>query len=361
MDEKTKKIVYLFGAGATDAELSLEYDLTKKPGTNTSRPIKLTSTPVSRRVISRLKREKPELIEKYNIDLDPLSEIEVEKDVDVELLISAIETLETKDARTDAQTLRVYFSDDIKGGLALGTNYVQPRLLPALLELHSKENILATEEVLGHLSLNYDDVFERALSKLEKKADFGIHIENNNLHDQKEKPFLKLHGSFDWHVNSKNPHLIIDPTQPVLETQWIPPQLNKEYDTYPYNLLQGKAEELLRECDVLRIIGCSLSQNDLRLLFLLFETQKSRLPSQFVIEYVGSVDGWERLYKRLGILLKIEKHFTTSEEWAVLRKENLTPNANPFLEWLYLKSSLANQEEIAETVYLKDVTNWATL
>ena len=55
---------------------------------------------------------------------------------------------------------------------------------------------------------------------------------------------------------------------------WIPPGVDKRTEYYPFNLLWGKAKEFLMNCDILRIVGCSLNRNDWALIPILYIIQK---------------------------------------------------------------------------------------
>ena len=70
---------------------------------------------------------------------------------------------------------------------------------------------------------------------------------------------------------------------------------NEERTEYPFNILWGKAQELL-DCDILRIIGCSLNRNDWHLVSLLYITQKLNTnKKEFIIELINSRDGCKRI------------------------------------------------------------------
>ena len=57
-------------------------------------------------------------------------------------------------------------------------------------------------------------------------------------------------------------------------TLWIPPGVDKKRENYPFNYLWGQAVENLLECDVLRVIGCSLSRNDWGMIPILYTIQR---------------------------------------------------------------------------------------
>ena len=79
--------------------------------------------------------------------------------------------------------------------------------------------------------------------------------------------------------------------------------IEKVKDRYPFNLLWGKAFELLN-CDVLRIVGCNLSQNDWGLISLLFNTQLER-GGIYEIELIRSHEGGEEIRKKFGFLKNV--------------------------------------------------------
>ncbi len=61
------------------------------------------------------------------------------------------------------------------------------------------------------------------------------------------------------------------------KTVWLPPTILKESKNYPYNKLAGLSYELLsRKCDVLRVVGSSLTQNDWNVLSMIFNAQRHR-------------------------------------------------------------------------------------
>jgi hypothetical protein len=89
-------------------------------------------------------------------------------------------------------------------------------------------------------------------------------------------PILHLHGSFTWTFGRPIgvSLLKVDSTYSP-QTVWIPPTILKESKDYPFNKLTGLAYEMLsRHCDVLRIVGSSLTQNDWNVLSLIFNAQR---------------------------------------------------------------------------------------
>lgn len=346
-----KKVVYLLGAGATNAEKMFacsheKYDLDDEG---------LTNKYVSRRVLEQMWRKKGKasrLISKYGLDKRCLERPPgVEKDVDIEFLITLIESNKTEESENDAKLLRKYFRRDILNKLKFRGKEIKPRLYPALLEWQKFEK---NEEVLGYLTLNYDSLFETALIKMGYKIDYGLSIENSLLDTDDEKLLLKLHGSFDWFLDSETSKIRIERNgEQKGKPQWIPPGLIKEYADYPYNLLFGKAREILIECDILRVIGCSLSSNDWGLISLIFGTQKLRLDGGYSIEIIASEKTYrDKLQKRLGFMLKFADLFYDVPRYIELGLEH---TENPFRDWLVFNSKNMSSEKLKKTKYLKNL------
>lgn len=144
----TKKIVYLFGAGATHAELTnLDPDLlVEKRG--------LLIGHVSSRVIETASRNK-----KYLQGVAMVSG--TGGSLNVELLISLIENSKIHEWANKTSYLKDLVEKDIKAILT-ASQTKRFYLHKALYELHEHERAKAKEIVTGLISLNYDDVLDRA-------------------------------------------------------------------------------------------------------------------------------------------------------------------------------------------------------
>ena len=138
------------------------------------------------------------------------------------------------------------------------------------------------EQIVGLLTINYDDYLEHAIRDVfATSADYGIYVVGTDTPASEAPTLLKLHGSFSWRdtwpiaITEDNPHPL-----------WIPPGIHKTKTRYPFNYLWALARELL-ECDVLRVVGCSLSSRDWDLISLLFTTIHSHASGhQYTIEIV---------------------------------------------------------------------------
>ncbi len=261
MPEPTR-VVYLLGAGATQAEIQ-RINISKS----------LLMGDINERILP-IASQDPEIKEmiKYFLHADPRYQ-------NIEHLISLIETLEVKQYSVLANKLRHLFHEDIQNTLKEGGNYIVPNLAQTLLTLHSSSGVLQKEKLQGIISLNYDSLIDIAYQKVYEEVNYSIYC-NSSQYKISEKmteipPLLKIHGSFNWRKG--NP-VIVSENEPTLDettSLWIPPSVTKRIENYPFNYLWGKAFELLN-CDKLRIIGCSLNQNDWGLLSLLFRTQFSQ-------------------------------------------------------------------------------------
>lgn len=285
-----KKVVYLFGAGATLAEWQFEIG---EKGDN------LSLGSVSETVINEAKGKKE--FEEL------LSDIPTDGIRDIEHYISLLESVRTKKYFDLVEFLRSSFCRNIQNNLLSKGKPINPTLTKALLEMHS---VIKDDEILaGAISLNYDNLLDRAFNEIYKEIDYGIKCscENGNYTiNEKKTPLIKLHGSFNW---KRGAHcIVIDELQAQSAEQsemvWIPPSVEKELDSYPYNLLWGKAFELLN-CDILRIIGCNLSQNDWGLISLLFNSQLKH-GGDYKIELIRSQKGGIETKKNHGYLKNVD-------------------------------------------------------
>jgi hypothetical protein len=257
-----KRVVYLIGAGATQAEIA-----------NKGSVENILMQGVSQRITIKAK-EKKEL----NLDwLPPVKEQDPIK-LDLEQLVSLLITNgnSIKKYLQAANSLKQLYRDDIIAILKRTNVLDSPDLALNLLGLHNDSKFKEVETLAGIINLNHDNLFEVASQKIYD----GINIEFNFLEDGFKKNtnaplILKLHGSFNW--KSSWPIQLID-LHSYTDTDdddyiWLPPTTVKEAKEFPYSKLIGKAYELLMDCDILRVVGCSLNQNDWNIINLVFSTQ----------------------------------------------------------------------------------------
>src|SRR5207244_3308664 len=139
-----RKVVYLFGAGATQAELSnIEPDLIReKQG--------LLIGDVSSRVIEKARRQK-----RYLANVKMVSG--TSGSLNIELLISLLENSRVHNWAYKTELLKELVEQDIQG-ILIQSRMRKFHLHRALFELHSHRGIVGQEKVIGLISLNYDAV-----------------------------------------------------------------------------------------------------------------------------------------------------------------------------------------------------------
>jgi len=251
--EQKKKIAYLFGAGATHAELiNLEPDLLReKQG--------LLIGDVSSRVIEKARANRS-----YRLNLETVSA--TSGSLNIELLISLLENSKIYDWASKTELLKRLVEKDIKAILTPSRTR-SFYLHRALLQLHQHRAIREKEEVVGFISLNYDGVMDQAYRLYYGEPNYCFSLDDT-APSSTNIPLLKLHGSFNWsgaRIRGRRRTIEI-----------IPLGSHKTYLHAPYGFIWNRALEVLTRCDTLRIIGCSLSQNDEHLIDLLFKEEHIR-------------------------------------------------------------------------------------
>jgi hypothetical protein len=264
-----KRIVYLFGAGSTQAEVDFQGGkiinlLMKKNDRGEG---------VAQRILTRGNFYK-------TLKIDSTEEIDVEK------LISLLLSSGNVNYKNKAEKLRELYYEELVSGFNKTGILVNPELSMGLLELHRcpifNEQI---EKLSGFIILNHDNLLQTASQRIYNCVNLGFKFHSKVINCANDEELrscplvIKLYGSFDW--RNKIPIEIegLNSTSKYSKNMlWIPPSIRKETGDYPYNKLAGLAYELLaKRCDVLRVIGCSLSQNDWNVISLLFNSQYNQL------------------------------------------------------------------------------------
>ncbi|MGD0589617.1 MAG: hypothetical protein ABSA44_02310 [Bacteroidota bacterium] len=323
-----KKIVYLLGAGATHAEiLNLGFPdevFLSKNG--------LLISYVSKRVMNkaqnnaRFKKDVKEVTYRAG-------------PVNIELLISLIASQRIPDADFKANYLKQLVQNDITRVLSKWKKALW--LHKALFELHWL--VKKEEEVTAVISLNYDDVLDEAYTTIFRKDPNYCHT---SIIGQ-GFPLLKLHGSFNW---TKIKTYGKSRTIPI-----IPLGINKNYLIPPYNFIWGRALEELSRCDTLRIVGCSLNQNDIGLVDLLFKAHLER-NAHMEIQIINSQEEGERVKRDYGFFPKIITLKDIEGSLIPDNTEGSDPEVNnPFKIWLRAKARQMLEKRINRTKYLKRI------
>jgi hypothetical protein len=259
-----KKIVYIIGAGATQAEaahVGRQVNLLMK--TNDS------GYGISQRVLNTA------LIGKKQIRRI----LDIEEEADIEKLITLLTATGLIQNIEYAEILRrKYYNEIIKSLSDAGILY-NPELAIALLQMHKNNKFLGREKLSGIISLNHDNLFQEASQTVHSYINLGFDFTADDFKpgDITQAPYLiQLHGSFSWR-RSKTIRVVKIKSGSKYDQDmiWIPPSILKETKDYPFNKLTGLAYELLANCDILRIVGCSLSQNDWNLISLIFNAQNA--------------------------------------------------------------------------------------
>jgi hypothetical protein len=322
----TINIVYLLGAGATHAEI---LNLKDSQDTKFLDENSLLISNVSKRVMKKAQTNpgfKKDVREVTNRS----------GPVNIELLISLIESNRILDSDKKARYLKELVQKDITKVLSKWRRKFW--LHKALLEFHSK---VQEEKVIGIISLNYDDILDQAYKTIFGSTPNYCHTSEIG----KGFPCLKLHGSFNWtNVKTYGKARIIS---------IIPLGINKNYLIPPYNFIWSRALEVLSQCDVLRIVGCSLSQNDFGLVDLLFKAHLER-SRHLEIQIINSQSEAEKIKFDYGFFPGI---VTPKDIEQSLIPENLSdaePDvSNPFKIWLRAKALRMLDSRIEATKFLK--------
>ena len=277
------RVVYLLGAGATQGCIShwgSRHDLTMDSVCEeVSRQLRFM-------VIDKYEHHAG-IRGLYNRLLEP------EQRLDIEQLITFLEDSPSAAYQQFANDLREVFSSVLRSRLEEVENEPgssRSWLYAVLVDMH--EVAANRERLQGFLTLNYDVFLERAIVKeLRRQVDYGI-APREEYGTGRPVTVLKMHGSFgwskDWPIDTELRHST---------GLWIPPGIKKPKNDYPFNVIWGRARELL-DCDVLRIIGCNLGPNDWDLVSLLFTTRHA-YPSgpTYSVEVISGFETVDRIRK----------------------------------------------------------------
>lgn len=280
------KVAYLLGAGASQG--SIKHDGSLKD-------ILLES--ISAAIVKRIDKDKINQLREVRNDLV--------LEANIEQLITLYEASGISKHRGIAKRLRELFRQEIENIIRelektfqdIGKSFI-PTLLSCLIDMHSITRL--NEKLVLIMTTNYEDLIEKAMEQVHGGINYVVKtIRKDGIYHIKEEviPLLKLHGSFNW--RNEFPILISSKTMREEDVLWIPPGIVKRKESYPFNLIWGKARELL-DCDILRIIGSSLSTNDWELLSLLYTTRNLRTDKNqpYIIEIIDIPQKCEELRKQ---------------------------------------------------------------
>lgn len=337
-----KQIVYLFGAGATFAEVRYR---DARPLINTlMRNIDIPREGiflegVATRVLSQFGRSSP-LFDDIDV---------VDQEVDIEKLISLLTASGVESHQKAADRLRRIYFYDIRKSLLAAKILRQPRLAIALLQIHQNDFFKKNVESLSAiLTTNHDGLLQVASQRVFKTVNLGFPFDSDTFtraNGTPTVPILQLHGSLTWRFAVPPKVFRLDAKEQPQNTMWIPPTIQKESKTYPFNKLHALSYEALSErCDVLRIVGSSLTQNDWNILSLLFNAQKHRdrvRKATFRIELIMSQKGGSYVRSSCSFLENAlvigslsDGRFGKFKDFEKRDPPFDSPLANPFYFWL---------------------------
>ena len=341
-----QKILYLFGAGSTKAELILQ----AKEGETLMRDLANYIYDISR------ENDGPYFKLVQDFSLDPSNQ-------DIELIISLLESSEMDFDNVLNELKQLYRKCLVDRITKAGIN---PKITTSLLRIHRTfgpelgEN---GEEFLGIITTNNDCLIEKAFCN--EMTYSGLNCcfdctsdEYNLLKDI--PPVLKLHGSFNW-ILSKEKNLISDAFETETNTDfsgWVAPSVyKKEHLVQPiFRDIWKNARELLLNCDVLRIVGSSLRTEDLPLLSLIFSSQvisRDIKKKAFEIQLITRDSSATRIIERLGFFV----NFRRLSDLAVYDEEiDSNKESNPYYYWITrIVASLESKGvPVGDDPYLKE-------
>jgi hypothetical protein len=261
---RPKEVVYLWGAGATQAEIDY---LGARRVNLLMRDDERLGEGVATRILQRIPKRWR-------------SSFQMDQGMDIEKLISLLAASSVAQYERLAHQIRRLYFEDIRTNLTTAKVVLNPQLAIGLLTMHRNEQFRQKEILSGIITTNHDGLLQLAMQKVFTAVNLGIPFRSKELIPDKTgaAPILQLHGSFTWTFSLP---LRVSPLSKASayspSTVWIPPTILKESKSYPFNKLSGLAYELLsKHCDVLRIVGSALTQNDWNVVSMIFNAQRHR-------------------------------------------------------------------------------------
>jgi hypothetical protein len=332
-----KTVVYIMGAGATQAEAA-------HAGSQNNLLMKNNDLGVgiSERVLGRALKGKKH-IRKI---------LDIEDETDIEKLISLLTATGAKENIEYAGILRENYHNEIIKSINEAGILYNPEIAVALLQMHKNSKFSGIEKLLGIISLNHDNLFQEAFQTVHSCVNLGFEFISDDFNCRNNAPFLiQLHGSFSWRQHKPIRVVKIKPESEYdPHMTWIPPSILKETKDYPFNKLTGLAYELLADCDILRIVGCSLSQNDWNLISLIFNAQnapyndvKKCFKIEIIMDIGNNEDDFLKFKKEISYLKNVTPIYELNDgdfsSYKMSRDERTKPSEldNPFEFWLRTK------------------------
>lgn len=261
-----KQVVYLIGAGATQAEIDHRG---AQPVNLLMRDNDWAGEGLSTRILQRSgAAARPFIVEN--------------RGGDIEKLISLLSGSAVARYTDLAEKIRRVYFDEIRKSLHAARVIDMPELAVALLGMHRNATFRRDVEVLtGILTTNHDGLLQIAAQETYGALNLGFVFSSDDFTPTMSNavpPLLQLHGSFSWRFGVPiEAARLRAGSRYSPDTVWLPPTVLKESKNYPFNRLAALSYSLLVDrCDVLRVVGASLTQNDWNILSLVFNAQRHR-------------------------------------------------------------------------------------
>jgi len=348
-----KKIVYLFGTGATIAEMQHQ---------GIESHLSMSEIEMNIRELSATEGGKYEALYR-KFSLTP--------SLDIEWVISLLdgctlsETIRFKDVSSELKLLfRRYLIAQIT------ERKIDPKISSCLLHLHKKYgNKMGDngELLTGLFTLNYDDFLEEAINVVHGGINCGIGFKSKDYKcNLNAPPLFKLHGSLNWKINKhilQSQKLEISKDyQKILyqddNSGWMPPSVYKRPQG-AFENMWNRASILLENCDILRVIGSSLRSEDSALLSMIFTSQvKSEKPFKIELivptkDAIGSDENPIGITQRVNFLAGL----TSFTDLDIIPKDFIDPGStgNIYKQWIELKIDEIQQNlgvPLSEDIFL---------
>lgn len=330
---RPKQVVYLWGAGATHAEAQhLGATISLLMGDKGE-----FGDGIATRILRR-------------VGSSGMSSFGTGESVDIEKLISLLAASGVDEHSRLADEMRRAYFTELKESLAKAGVLDKPRLAVQLLNMHMNRKFREEVEALsGIITTNHDGLLQVASQNVFGKVNLGFKFSSlafTEAISNSVPPILQLHGSFTWRFGIPIKVSKLREGSKFTDTVWIPPTILKEAKNYPFNKLSGLAYELLaKHCNVLRVVGASLTQNDWNILSLIFHAQQHiefTNGTAFLIELIMPQDNGEKISKECAYIKNLTPiGYLTEGHFADYKDREIEPEsdmANPFAYWLSEKT-----------------------
>jgi len=346
-----KRVVYLWGAGATHAEA-------QHLGSTTS--LLMRDSELQEGITTRiLQRTGQKAISLFSGDSAG--------SVDIEKLISLLAASGNSSHSNLAERMRRNYFVELKASLSNAQILNNPALAIELFTMHRSPRFRREVEMLmGVITTNHDGLLQLASQSVLGGLNPGfLFVSSDYKYSTTLPPILQLHGSFTWQFGTPTKIKKLHRGSTYNDTLWIPPTILKETKSFPYNKLSALAYELLAgDCDVLRVVGTSLTQNDWNVLSLIFNAQRHRQIAKqepFIIELIMPQTAGEQIKRDCAYLKNLMSigYLTDGDFDDYKTRDDIPPESdlsNPFAYWLAEKQQFHRSELQTQRV---DVTTVA--